>query len=86
MVINQNVKDFSQKNSLEAVKQTESSKSNQKNPGTDGLPAGFSKVFLERHLSLPPMLSKQKLSNRLGKTGNISLIPKKEKAIDELKN
>ena len=74
------------KECLEAVKLMESSKS----PGTDGLPAEFCKVFwndISPHLvsSLNRSYQKEKLAITQ-RRGIISLIPKKDKALDEVKH
>ena len=76
-----------EKECLEAVKLMESGKS----PGTDGLPAEFYKVFWNDISSyLVSSLSDRSCEKgRLAITqrrGIISLIPKKDKALDELKN
>ena len=74
------------KECLEAVKLMESGKS----PGTDGLPAEFYKVFWN-DIS-PYLVSSLNRSYQKGKLaitqrrGIISLIPKKDKALDELKH
>jgi len=61
-----------------------------KSPGTDGLPAKFYKVFWK---DVSPFLirclNKSHQKGKLGLTqrrGIISLIPKKDKALQELKN
>ena len=77
---------LTEKECLEAVKLMESGKS----PGTDGLPAEFYKVFwndVSSYLvsSLNRSFQKGKLAI-MQRRGIISLIPKKDKALDELKN
>ena len=77
---------LTEKECLEAVKSMESGKS----PGTDGLPTEFYKVFW-RDVS-PFLISSFNKSYQKGKLaitqrrGIISLIPKKDKALNELKN
>lgn len=77
---------LTEKECLEAVKSMESGKS----PGTDGLPAEFYKVFW-KDVS-PFLISCLNKSHQKGKLaitqrrGIISLIPKKDKALHELKN
>ena len=77
---------LTEKECLEAVKSMELGKS----PGTDGLPAEFYKVFL-KDMS-PFLISSLNRSYQNGKLaitqrrGVISLIPKKDKALNELKN
>jgi len=67
---------LSEKECLEAVKSMQLGKS----PGTDGLPAEFYKVFWK---DISPFL----LAITHGQSrGIISLIPKKDKALDQLKN
>ena len=77
---------MTEKECLEALKTMESGKS----PGTDGLPAEFYKVFWK---DVSPFLirclNKSHLKGKLALTqrrGIISLIPKKDKALQELKN
>ena len=77
---------LTEKECLEALKTMESGKS----PGTDGLPAEFYKVFwkdvspfLIRCLNKSHQKGKLALTQR---RGVISLIPKKDKALQELKN
>ena len=77
---------LTEKECLEAVKSMELGKS----PGTDGLPAEFDKVFwkdISRYLisSLNRSYQKGKLAITQ-RRGIISLIPKKDKALNELKN
>ena len=77
---------LTEKECLEAVKSMELGKS----PGTDGLPAEFYKVFW-KDIS-PYLISSLNRSYQKGKLaitqrrGIISLIPKKDKALNELKN
>ena len=77
---------LTEKECLEAVKSMELGKS----PGTDGLPAEFYKVFW-KDIS-PYLISSLNRSYQKGKLaitqrrGIISLIPKKEKALNQLKN
>ena len=77
---------LTEKECLEAVKSMESGKS----PGTDGLPAEFYKVFW-KDVS-PILIGSLNRSYQKGKLaitqrkGIISLIPKKDKALNELKN
>ena len=77
---------LTEKECLEAVKLMESGKS----PGTDGLPAEFYKVFWNDVSSyLVSSLNRSFQKGKLAITqrrGIISLIPKKDKALDELKN
>ena len=71
---------LTEKECLEALETMESGKS----PGTDGLPAEFYKVFWK---DVSPFLIH--LKGKLALTqrrGIISLIPKKDKALQELKN
>ena len=76
---------LTEKECLEAVKSMELGKS----PGTDGLPAEFYKVFL-KDMS-PFLISSLNRSYQNGKLaitqrrGVISLIPKKDKALNELR-
>ena len=77
---------LTEKECLEAVKSMELGKS----PGTDGLPAEFYKVFW-KDISpyLISSLNRNYQKGRLAITqrrGIISLIPKKDKALNELKN
>ena len=77
---------LTEKEGLEAVKSMELGKS----PGTDGLPTEFYKVFW-KDIS-PILISSLNRSYQKGKLaitqrrGIISLIPKKDKALNELKN
>ena len=77
---------LTEKECLEAVKSMESGKS----PGTDGLPAEFYKVFW-KDVS-PILIGSLNRSYQKGKLaitqrkGIISLIPKKDKALNKLKN
>ena len=76
---------LTKKECLEVLKTMESGKS----PGTDSLPAGFYKVFWK---DAPPFLlrclnkSHQKGKLALTQRRGILLIPKKDKALQELKN
>lgn len=77
---------LSERECFEAVKSMESGKS----PGTDGLPAEFYKVFWKDVSTfLISALNKSYQKGNLAITqrrGIISLIPKKDKALNELKN
>jgi len=77
---------LSEKECLEALKTMEPGKS----PGTDGLPAEFYKVFWKDVASfLIRCFNKRHQKGKLALTqrrGIISLIPKKDKPIQELKN
>ena len=77
---------LTEKECVEAVKSMESVKS----PGTDGLPAEFYKVFWKDISTfLISSLNRSYQKGNLAITqwrGIISLIPKKDKALNELKN
>ena len=77
---------LSERECLEALKSMESGKS----PGTDGLPAEFYKVFWKDVSAfLISSLNRSYQKGNLAITqrrGIISLIPKKDKALNELKN